>query len=146
MSKALLVSGHTLMLEGAPHDINGVVLSAPYGIVRGGPGRGKCSCGELSLTMRSAAQRKQWHRKHKEQIVQAQQTLVKPPSERTPEERRIFSGVQGAYEVAMSRMCDDIARLAEAEVWSPGMTRLAIEHYGGGYALDYWDEWLKEGS
>lgn len=69
MTKALLVPGHTLMWEGAAHDDNGIVMSTIYGVSRGGSGRAKCSCGELSEPFRSSTQRRQWHRDHKNQIL-----------------------------------------------------------------------------
>lgn len=69
MTKPLLVPGHTLAHEGAAHDENGEVLVGHTGYVfRGGSGRAKCSCGELSPPMTSTAQRRGWHRGHKASI------------------------------------------------------------------------------
>lgn len=66
--KPLLVPGHTLAYEGAAHDDKGHVESRGGYVFRGGSGRAKCSCGELSPVMTSAAQRRQWHRDHKNDI------------------------------------------------------------------------------
>lgn len=66
--KPLLVPGHTLAYEGAAHDDKGQVESRNGYVFRGGSGRAKCSCGELSPVMTSAAQRRQWHRSHKASI------------------------------------------------------------------------------
>lgn len=69
MSKALLVPGHTLAYEGAAHNEHGHVIVGYTGYIhRGGKGRGKCSCGEMSEVLDSGKQRQQWHRDHKAQI------------------------------------------------------------------------------
>ena len=72
MSKALIVPGHYLVAEGA-------AFEDPYGTgtfnyrVRGnsvsGRGVGKCSCGERSEVLDSGAQRRLWHRDHKNDIL-----------------------------------------------------------------------------
>lgn len=70
VTKPLLVPGHTLAYEGAAHDENGQVESRGGYVFRGGSGRAKCSCGELSPPMTSAAQRRQWHREvHKPAVL-----------------------------------------------------------------------------
>lgn len=70
MVKALLVPGHTLRFEGAPHNDQGEVDVGRTGYIhRGGSGRAKCSCGALSPAFNSAAQRREWHRGHKQEIV-----------------------------------------------------------------------------
>lgn len=57
---------HTLVAEGAPHNDFGVRIHKGYGYPGvGGPGRAKCSCGQLSEVLPSAYQRKAWHRAHK---------------------------------------------------------------------------------
>lgn len=62
------VAGHELRMEGAPFNDAGV-WNWPYR--RTGPGRGLCSCGDLSEELPSAAARKRWHRAHKEQVKKA---------------------------------------------------------------------------
>lgn len=68
-AKPLLVPGHTLAYEGAAHDEKGQVESRRGYVFRGGPGRAKCSCGELSEVLTSCAKRRQWHRDHKNDIL-----------------------------------------------------------------------------
>lgn len=64
-----LVKGHTLCYEGAPHNEHGDVDIAWGGYIsRGGEGRAKCSCGQLSEVLPSAKQRQQWHREHKAEV------------------------------------------------------------------------------
>lgn len=63
-----LLAGHTLLWEGAAHDDGGQKVRSGYYSTKGGQGRGKCSCGDLSEVLDSANQRKQWHRDHKARI------------------------------------------------------------------------------
>lgn len=53
-----LLKGHTLFFEGQPVG----------GLMRNGIGKGKCSCGVYSSELESNAQRKRWHRQHKDDI------------------------------------------------------------------------------
>lgn len=59
------VRGHGLVREGFPHDDRGVPL---YQVSSAGPGRAKCSCGEMSEELPSGNQRRKWHREHKENL------------------------------------------------------------------------------
>jgi hypothetical protein len=66
---ALIVEGHTLIAEGAPHDDDGEYIRG-YGMIRtSGPGRAKCSCGELSDVLPSVGPRRKWHVEHKEAVA-----------------------------------------------------------------------------
>lgn len=61
------VAGHALLREGAVYDNNGHL---PYGLViRSGPGRAKCECGELSEVLPSGAARRRWHKVHKTEVA-----------------------------------------------------------------------------
>lgn len=60
------VTGHALVSEGAPHDINGCRLGWQGTF---GRGRAKCSCGALSDVLPSGYQRKRWHREHKAEVL-----------------------------------------------------------------------------
>lgn len=71
--KQLLVKGHTLVYEGAPHDEERRVLTVGGWIRRGWSGRALCSCGELSEVLPSSVQRRTWHRAHKEAVLDAQE-------------------------------------------------------------------------
>lgn len=64
MKGKTLLSGHTLLFEGKPIDL------WPY--TTGGPGVGGCSCGERSETLATNAARKRWHKRHKEEVREAQ--------------------------------------------------------------------------
>lgn len=59
------VAGHELKNEGR------VYAGRPAGYVAGIVGPGVCSCGEKSAPMATAADRKRWHRQHKEKVVAA---------------------------------------------------------------------------
>ena len=61
------VPGHTLVGAGAPFDAQGRYL---HWEGTRGTGHGKCSCGELSEVLPTAAARKQWHRDHKDRVRQ----------------------------------------------------------------------------
>lgn len=67
------VSGHALIAEGAPH---GTVSGIRIGYNgTSGEGCAKCSCGAMSESLWSAAERKRWHRRHKEEWRQQQQRI-----------------------------------------------------------------------
>lgn len=59
----MIVRGHALRSEGSAFDENGCRVNW-----RGtsGAGRGWCECGEMSPWFPSAADRKRWHRQHKD--------------------------------------------------------------------------------
>lgn len=61
------VAGHGLLNEGAAFDECGCRLQ--WGTVGGG-GRGRCSCGEFSAWLPSAAERKRWHKGHKADVAE----------------------------------------------------------------------------
>lgn len=55
--------GHALWGEGAPHKDNGIrIWHMPA------KGRGKCECGDLSEVLETNADRKRWHRAHKDEV------------------------------------------------------------------------------
>jgi hypothetical protein len=62
------IRGHGLQNEGAPHDTAGERIYTGIYYQIGGPGHGRCGCGELSPALPSDYQRKKWHRKHKTEI------------------------------------------------------------------------------
>lgn len=64
MATTTLLKGHGLRHEGRHR------TSAGY--VAGGMAPGKCSCGEKSDPLPSAAARKRWHRDHKDKVRAAQ--------------------------------------------------------------------------
>lgn len=57
-----LVKGHTLLFEGQP------LGRRNLGHGCGGTGIGGCSCGAQSPELTSGAERKRWHREHKENV------------------------------------------------------------------------------
>lgn len=57
--KANRLAGHELPNEGR------VRVAGRYG---NGPGRARCACGEKSPALPNTAQRKQWHRDHKDSV------------------------------------------------------------------------------
>lgn len=58
------LKGHALLGEGAPHGtVSGIRVN--YSGVSG-EGCGKCECGAMSPNMFSAADRRRWHKQHKE--------------------------------------------------------------------------------
>jgi len=61
------LAGHELAYEGAPFNAKKQRTNWLMQGVRG-VGRGLCSCGELSDNLPSGAQRKAWHREHKNTI------------------------------------------------------------------------------
>lgn len=61
------VAGHGLRGEGAGHDANGKRIWPPDRALA----HGKCECGELSPPVLTNAQRKRWHKWHKQQIQAA---------------------------------------------------------------------------
>lgn len=68
--KSLIVKGHGLVSEGAPFDEFRRRLG--FGTGTYGVGRGLCTCGDFSPVHHSAADRKRWHRQHKEMILKEQ--------------------------------------------------------------------------
>jgi hypothetical protein len=69
MDTSTRVAGHGLWSEGWP------VIATPGqgpgwrpGSHRGDIGRALCECGEMSEPLLSAAERKRWHREHKEAV------------------------------------------------------------------------------
>ena len=62
------MAGHTLVAEGAPHNMRGTRWHNLYNYTTGGTGYGKCSCGKLSPLLHSSRDRKKWHREHKEEL------------------------------------------------------------------------------
>lgn len=62
------VVGHGLRNEGAAYDDNGYPLDSGGYVVRTGPGRAKCECGELSEVLPSGAARRAWHAGHKDEV------------------------------------------------------------------------------
>lgn len=87
------LKGHGLVAEGAPHDIEGQRLAwAP----RTWPGRARCACGELSPSLPSVSQRREWHRKvHKPQVA-----LAAMPLEQAERIGHVRMRSDGRYEVA----------------------------------------------
>ena len=65
------VPGHALRGEGGAHDDRGI---RRWPTESGMLGRGKCECGVLSPAVLTNAQRKRWHRWHKEQVTRAEIT------------------------------------------------------------------------
>lgn len=66
VKRQLLVPGHTLAFEGAPHTDEGH-RDGRWGAA--GSGRAKCSCGDLSDVLSTTRARKQWHRDHKTDVM-----------------------------------------------------------------------------
>lgn len=58
------LAGHGLLNEGAPFDDAGDRVH----VSTSGPGRAKCSCGELSDPLPSGGARRRWHAAHKEAV------------------------------------------------------------------------------
>jgi hypothetical protein len=54
------LAGHALPNEGR------VGSTLDSSVLRNGPGRSRCTCGKRSPLLPSTAQRKRWHRDHKE--------------------------------------------------------------------------------
>ncbi len=70
MADQMRVPGHTLQFEGAPHDDTGERRSGILYAATKGPGRAKCSCGQMSEWLPTTAARRRWHRDtHKADIV-----------------------------------------------------------------------------
>lgn len=66
---AMRVPGHTLVGEGKPFDQPPCCyLAGRYRMGTSGDGHGKCSCGATSEHLLSGAERKQWHREHKQAV------------------------------------------------------------------------------
>lgn len=66
----MLVKGHGLVGEGAPHTATGKEITRGWLRARAGDGHGKCSCGAVSEeSLPSANARKRWHRDHKQRVV-----------------------------------------------------------------------------
>lgn len=63
------VPGHTLRLEGAPHDETGRRISCGWHGGVSGEGRALCSCGEMSDVLSSATRRQLWHKDHKQDVL-----------------------------------------------------------------------------
>lgn len=61
------VPGHTLRHEGAPHDTTGRRIGSYWRT--GSTGAARCSCGQQSDDLPSAAARKAWHRQHKLDVL-----------------------------------------------------------------------------
>lgn len=67
-----MVRGHGLISEGKPHLVPGCCWSGdkphrPWGYRR--DGHGVCACGATSGHLGSDAQRKRWHKAHKQDVV-----------------------------------------------------------------------------
>ena len=64
MKGKTLVTGHTLLFEGAPFDARGQRCPLNMRV-----GYGKCSCGELGPTLEESTKaRQRWHKEHKDLI------------------------------------------------------------------------------
>jgi hypothetical protein len=91
VTEQLLVPGHTLVGEGAPHMWNGrryeVIHARGFGTA--GEGKALCSCGETSRVLKTGAARKAWHREHK--LIVARMT----DGEWTPQ--RIEAAIEAVY-------------------------------------------------
>jgi hypothetical protein len=62
------LAGHALQHEGKPFEDGGEVnWSRTYGAA----GRGVCECGEASTVLASDADRKRWHKGHKDEVRRA---------------------------------------------------------------------------
>ena len=69
-----VVPGHWLVSEGRPFPQPPCCyLSGRYSMGTGGPGHAKCSCGAVSEHLLSGAERKRWHREHKNKIKMEEQ-------------------------------------------------------------------------
>jgi len=64
------LTGHSLYREGAPCDENGLTIADKIGSyeLRGGEGRGACSCGQVSNLLPSSYKRRLWHKEHKAEM------------------------------------------------------------------------------
>jgi hypothetical protein len=60
--------GHGLFREGKPFRVVGDATGEWLDIAGGHTGRARCSCGERSPILESDAERKRWHREHKQQV------------------------------------------------------------------------------
>lgn len=80
MAGLFRVEGHALRREGAPYNDDGTPAGSFVGDyhLRGGAGRGMCSCGEMSEVLPSSYKRRLWHREHKA-LKQAQRRLPALP-------------------------------------------------------------------
>lgn len=66
LSTTKRVTGHSLMNEGAAFRDDGEREDFGRHVLgTAGPGRAKCSCGELSEPLPSSTARRAWHREHK---------------------------------------------------------------------------------
>lgn len=80
-----ILPGHALVGQGAPY---GLGLNNTVQLIRShttaGPGRGLCSCGDLSLELPTATRRKAWHRQHKADVAAGlprnPNTTIAPPA------------------------------------------------------------------
>ena len=62
------LSGHGLRSEGKPYEEDGRGGTRRADVYGEPDGFGLCSCGERSGVLGSDADRKRWHKKHKEQV------------------------------------------------------------------------------
>lgn len=93
MPDSLLIAGHTLVNEGASFLLPRCeeCQALPPGRVRDRQGHAQCSCGEWSEHLPSTAQRKQWHRDHKNAVAVSRSGMnhVCPDNLRTERAKRI---------------------------------------------------------
>jgi hypothetical protein len=68
MDTTTRLRGHGLFAEGKPFRVVGDVRGEWIAVAVGRTGRGRCSCGERSPILESDAERKRWHREHKQQV------------------------------------------------------------------------------
>lgn len=133
---ALVVQGHTLSTEGKPWLVAGCSECPETGPARDPrQGHAKCSCGAYSEHFTSDAQRKAWHREHKEQVQAARNgdlhVCPRKATARALEVRRLTRKV-GRAEKVTSEMRPDLDSLAQH------LTHLSIHRLCPvcGHALD----------
>ena len=67
----MIVQGHTLVSEGAPHEWSAehnTWVRIRWNSGTSGTGRALCSCGATSGVFYSGRLRKRWHREHKDEV------------------------------------------------------------------------------
>lgn len=63
------LAGHALIGNGTPFTSRGTRVNRDrYWLGAGGPGRAKCTCGELSDVQDGLQDRRDWHRQHKDRV------------------------------------------------------------------------------
>lgn len=116
--KQLIVPGHTLVAEGAPHAWNGRRYErlTLHGWSISGKGKGLCSCGATSKVLGTGAARKAWHREHKRLMTQVSGDWTPERVKAAMEFLYPFTSVKtfvSAGEVQVTMPFDDLCSFAE---------------------------------